>query len=165
MKVYALLYLLVMVLNGIQMSKTDTTSITLDSFQVGKCVGSRYTTPPTGRTTLNLYEENGDIPLHVDYRVNWETFINTLLLSTRTGGTWVSHQNVTGITSPSGTVVEILICANGNGFVLAFNRMQVATYSYPNINNTNIIRFEYENYSSYSSTLKQLSMFFQMVFN
>ena len=90
-----------------------------------------YTTPPAGRVSTNLYDEDDNIPLQIDYRVNWVNFINTLYLNTRTGGNWWGNVIIIGnITTTPGTLVTIYIGAGQNAFTITLNGKQVATYNY-----------------------------------
>ena len=144
---------LVVALIGICMLNAYSERIDLDSFKVGNCAAVHYTAPSTGRQSINLYKENGDILLHVDYRVNWSSNTNTIVLNTRTGRKWGTEQLVTGIASTPGTVLEFLICAEANDFSITFNKKQVATYQY-RINAT-VTRVEYAN-QGYGTTLEEL---------
>ena len=153
MKVSTVLISLVVAFIGIRMSNAYSYHIDPDSFEVGDCAEVHYTAPPTGRASINLYEENGDILLHTDYRVHWGPNTNTIVLATRTGGIWGPEQHVTDITSTPDTVVKFLICAEENDFSITFNKKQVATYQYRI--NAPVTRLEYQNYG-YDSTLEEL---------
>ena len=124
-----------------------------DRFDVGDCFEAHYTAPPTGRASLNIYDDKDNIALHTDYRVHWGSNTNTIVLDTRKGS-WGPEQHVTGITSTPATLVEFLICAEANDFSITFNKKQVATYAY-RIPNANVTRFEYQNYG-YDSKLEEL---------
>ena len=153
MKVSTILVALLVILSEIHSSNAYNTHIDPDSFATGDCVEGHYTTPPTGRVSLNLYDKDGNTILHVDYRVKWSSYTNTIVLDTHKGG-WGPEQPVTGITSTPGTVVEILACARESDFSITFNKKQVATYNY-RIPGAVVTRFEYQNYG-YESTLMEL---------
>ena len=124
-----------------------------DSFDVGDCFEAHYTAPPTGRVTLDINDDKGNVVLTTDYRVRWGANTNTIVLNTRKGG-WGPEQHVTGVTSTPATLVKFLICAEANDFSITFNKKQVATYAY-RIPNANVTRFSYENYG-YDSNLEEL---------
>lgn len=153
MKVFTILVVLIVALSGIHSSIAFSTHIDPDTFATGDCVEGHYTAPPTGRVALNLHDKDGNIIIHVDYRVKWSSYTNTIVLDTYEGG-WGPEESVTGITSTPGTVVELLVCARENDFSITFNKKQVATYNY-RIAGAVVTRFEYENYG-YDSTLMEL---------
>ena len=154
-KASMVLITLVVALLGISIPNAVSEYIDPDSFQVGYCAEAHYTAASTGRTTVNLKASNGDVLLHVDYRVSWGSPLvtNTIVLNSQTGGSWGTEQRVTGITSTPGAVLEVMICAEANDFSITFNGRQVATYQY--LNNATVTRFEYGN-SGYDSSLKKL---------
>ena len=142
---------------GIRMLDANPESIDIDSFEVGNCAKVIYTVPPTGRVSINLYNENGDILLQVDYRVNWSSNTNTIVLNTKTGGVWGTDQLVLGVKSPAGTLVAFVICAEPNDFSIIYKKKVVATYAY-RINAT-VSRIEYQKYS-YDSHIMRLSVLY-----
>ena len=145
------LFCIVFALAGVHELKADSEHIDLDSFSVGECVEVTYTAPSSGRASINLYDAAGDIVLHVDYRVNWNGIVNTVIFNTRTAGAWGPEEKVTGVKSTPGTGVEIVICPQEANFMIKFNQMELATYDYRTT--TEVSRVEYDNYS-YDSTLK-----------
>lgn len=153
MKVSAILVALIVVLSEIHSSNAFDTHIDPDSFAVGDCVESHYTAPPTGDVAHNLYDKDGNIILHIDYRVKWGPNTNTIVFNTYQGG-WGPEQHVTDITTTPGTVVELLVCARENDFSITFNKKQVATYNY-RIPGAVVTRFLYRN-SGFDSVLMEL---------
>ena len=155
MNVSAILITLVVALLGISIPNALSEHIDPDSFQVGDCAEAHYTAAPTGRTTVNLKASNGDVLLHVDYRVSWGSPLvtNTIVLNSQTGGSWGTEQRVPDITSTAGTVLEFLICAEANDFTIILNGKQVATYQYRI--SGEVASIEYVN-SGYDSILKKL---------
>ena len=110
MNVSAVLLALVVGLIGVHTSNASSQSISPSSFVVGNRAVVVYTAPPTGRVSVNLYDEgNVDNLLHVDYRVNWGKDKNTIVLNTRTGKKWGKEVRITGITTTPGTNVGIVI--------------------------------------------------------
>ena len=130
MKVTAVLIALVVTLIGMYTYSANSESIALDSFAIGNRAKVVYTAPPTGRVTTNLYDEDDDIPIRVDYRVNWDGEINSILLNSRTGGTWGTDVHIRAITTIPGTHVTLLIITGQNASTITFNGKQVATYNY-----------------------------------
>ena len=64
------------------MSNANAESIGVNSFEVGNWAKVICTVPPTGRVSINVYEDNDSILLQVDYRVNWGSNTNTIVLNT-----------------------------------------------------------------------------------
>ena len=129
--------------------------IDIENFNVGNCVEVDYTAPPTGRASINLIDAAGDIVLHVDYRVSWGSPLvqDTVVLNTRTSGSWGPEERVTGIKSTPGTVLQFVICAEDSDFSINMNQKELATYEYRT--DTKVSRLEFESYD-YDSTLKQM---------
>ena len=142
---------------GIRMLNANPESIDVDSFEDVNRAKVIYTVPPTGRVSINLYNENGDILIQVDYRVNWGSNTNTIVLNTKTGGVWGTDQLVPGIKSPAGTLVAFVICAEPNDFSIIYKKKEVATYVY-RINAT-VSKIEYQN-NSYDSDIMRLSVLY-----
>ena len=149
----ATLFCIVVALAGVHELKADTEHIDLDSFSVGECVEITYTVPSTGRAAANLLDAGGDVVLHVDYRVNWNGYVDTVVFDSRLSGTWGPIEQVTGVKSTPGTLAEFVICPQESNFVINFNQKKLGTYKYRTT--TNPSRFQYNNYS-YDSTLKQM---------
>ena len=156
MKVTSIITLVVASI-GICMSNANAESIGVNSFEVGNCAKVICTVPPTGRVSINVYEDNDSILLQVDYRVNWGSNTNTIVLNTKTGGVWGTDQLVPGIKSPAGTLMKFLICADTNDFSIIFKKVKVATYAYRI--NSPVSRIEYQKYS-YDSCLKKISVLY-----
>ena len=153
MEVPTVLMLLAMASIGLCISNANSMSIDPDSFEVGTCAIAKFTAPPTGRVSINLYGENDDILLLVDYRVNWGLTTNAIVLNTRTAGKWGEEQHVTGMTSTPGTLLEIIVCAEANDFSVIFNELKVANYQYRI--KAPVTKIEYQKYS-YDSVVKEL---------
>ena len=135
----------------------DREYIDMRSFSVGNCVKVAYTAPPTGRISVNLHDTNGDVALHVDLRVEWRDYLNTVLLNTHTEGAWETAVFVSDIKSTPGTVVEWVICAQENDFSVNFNQKELATYDYRT--DANVSNVEFQSYE-YESALKHLCVIY-----
>ena len=133
------------------MLNTNAQSVDFDCFGVRSCVQVGYTAPPTGRASINLYDETGDIVLHVDYRVSWGFPLvqDTVILNTRIKGIWGTEERVTGVNSTTGTDLKWLICSQETNFLINLNQMELATYAYRT--NTQATRLEFAS-SEYDST-------------
>ena len=145
------------VVSFIHILNANAEQIAIGSFNVGMCVEVDYTAPPTGRASIVLIDAAGDVVLVVDYRVNRgsPTEQDTVVLNTRTSGSWGPEQRVKGIKSTPGTVLQWVVCAKDNGFSIDMNQKELATYVYRT--NTKVSRLEFESYT-YDSTIKQMSV-------
>ena len=137
---------------------TVTDYIELVDFAVGDCVEAYYTAAPTGRTSLNLYGgQEGDILVHVDYRVDWYNK-DTIYLNHYSGGVWGDdYELVEGIKSTPGSMLAWSICTGEKDCTISFNHLEVATYEYRS--NATIIGFGYDN-NGYDSALKEMCVDF-----
>ena len=144
-----------LVVSFIHILNANAEQITIGSFNVGMCIEVDCTAPSTGRASINLYDAAGDIVLHVDYRVSWGIPLDqdTVVLSTRTSGSWWTEQHVEGIKSTPGTVLQWVVCAKDNGFSIDMNQKELATYAYRT--DTKASRLGFDKYT-YDSTVKQM---------
>ena len=158
MNVSAVLIALVVGLIGVHTSNASSQSFTLsNSLAIGDHAIVKYTAPPTGRVSVNLWDEgNADILLHVDYRVDYSGDQNTILLNTRTGSKWGTNVRIRDIITTPGTFVIIEIIAQEDSFRISFNKKRVATYPY-RINKP-VTTIEYQNYD-YQSFLRVITLY------
>ena len=144
-----------LLISFIHVFNANAEQIAIGSFSVGMCVEVDYTAPPTGRASINLIDAAGDVVLHVDYRVSWGSTVDqdTVVLNTRTSGSWGTEQRVKGIKSTPGTVLQFVVCAKDSDFSIDMNQKELATYAYRT--DTKASRLEFESYD-YDSTIKQM---------
>lgn len=129
-----LLLSLVVALVGIHLTKTLTETVNLDSFAVGDCVEVVYIAPSTKRVTIYLIEDNDDVLLFADYRVEYRSQYNTLALRSQVGGSWSKMEYLEGIKSTPGTSLKFLICAIADNEVsIVFNGKLLKNYSYDDV--------------------------------
>ena len=129
--------------------------IEFDGFTVGNCVGGEYSAPVTESATFNLEAANGDIVLHIDYRVDLGDDKYTIVLNTKTGGTWGPEQRVPEITSTPGILLFWQVCAQEEDFSVSINAKEVATYKYRV--DTPVTRLEFTQYPNAKSNLRKLA--------
>lgn len=137
------------------MSNAHPEYIDFDGLTVGNCVGGEYSAPETESATFDLKAANGDIVLHVDYRVDLGDDKYTIVLNTQTGGTWGPEQLVTGITSTPGILLFWQVCAQEEDFSVSINAKEVATYKYRV--DTPATRLEFTQYPNAKSNLMKLA--------
>lgn len=79
---------------------------------------------------------------------------DTIYLNHYDGGAWGDdYQLVEGIKSIPGTILEWLVCTRENDYTIAFNGMDVATYTYRSY--AAVTRFEYTN-NGYDSGVTEM---------
>ena len=110
----------------------------VEYFEVGMSITAVYTAPGTKRTTINLLDANGDVVLHMDYRVYWGRNPRTkapwediLVLNTKPANAgWGHLQAVNNFYFTPGTRLELTAKAENGHFAIIANGLQVATYNY-----------------------------------
>ena len=94
------------------LSHAATSHIDVEDFSVGDCAEVHYTAP-AARATINLESADGGRVLHCDYRVNYSSQVDTLLLNTKLAGeSWDSSTRVLvpEVKSTVGTTLRFVLC-------------------------------------------------------
>ena len=133
----------------INISNGASAHIDIENFAVGDCVEVHYTAP-TVRATINLMSKNNDFVLHCDYRVNYYSQVDTLLLNTKLAAEyWNSNTRllVPGVESTNGTTLQFVICPVAtNSISVTLNSKVLATYNNSKMDITTVSRVSFENY-------------------
>ncbi len=152
MAVSVILFSTVVALIGVQESNAVTKLVTFETFAVGDCLKAHYTTPTTGRVSINLHNASGAYVLHADYRVHWgrnpitdQPWEHILILNTQNGNEWGPEERVKDIEFTPETLIKLEICAQANNFSIVMNKKEVATYDY-RVDVTEVRGLEYWNY-------------------
>lgn len=154
---YTCTVLITSVVTLIGMATSNCKSIAPNNFAAGDRAQVVYTAPSSGRVSTNLYNEDGDIMLHIDYRVDYRKDTNTIVLNSRRAGDWGKAERISPIMTTPGTVVTLVIHAGQNDYTITFTRKEVATYSYRF--DKPVTKIECDTYS-YGSVVQKLAVLY-----
>jgi len=117
--------------------------IDVEDFSVGDCAEVHYTAP-AARATVNLASEAGDVVLHCDYRVNYASERDTLLLNTKLAGeSWDPSTRVLvpNVQSTVGDTLNFLLCPVAvNEISVILNDKHLASYTNSKMDITTVSR-------------------------
>ena len=93
-----------------------------------------YTTPQTqtGRISINLIQDEQNVPLHHDVRYNWTTFKKVLVLGPCENNKWQPGEYPEGFPFDSGylTTVKIVPCSEASAYKIYANGKHIYDYKY-----------------------------------
>ena len=93
-----------------------------------------YTTPQTqtGRISINLIQDEQNVPLHHDVRYNWTTFKKVFILGSLQNNQWQPGETPEGFPFDGGylTTVKIVPCSEASAYKIYANGQHIYDFKY-----------------------------------
>ena len=97
---------------------------------VGQTITVVYTAPSVQHTTVNLEDDDGGIMLHVQYRISWGAWTDTIMAVSNkpASGSWGTQTTVRDFHFTPGSSLAIRVKAKEGMFSIIANGKEFATY-------------------------------------
>ena len=106
--------------------------VAIPSLSDGTTVYVEYTTPSIGRISINLVQDEQNVPLQVDVRYHWFEKVKVLVLNSLKNGVWQTEEHPTGFPFNSGylTTVKIVPSSEASAYKIYANGKHIADFVY-----------------------------------
>ena len=108
-------------------------SVGVESLTAGQIVEVQYVAPNSGRVTVILLADNGDVILDAESRIKWYSATNQYIFNSMANGKWAQEQIVLGFPftcPPVPTTINLQIAVLEEEFLVSVNGLYLSTYTF-----------------------------------
>ena len=140
-------------------------TLPVESLDVGQTIGVVFRNPNDGRVGLSLVTEDGDFVLRVAFRINFNGYRNTVIITLRENGVWKRQSAVENFPENSTTMrIALFVTVEEEGFDISANDIYFGFFSYRNLLTYDKVKYilwdALEESATKKSVLRQISINF-----